>query len=245
MKSLSNDWITEGLIDVEYKTYVLLAYLAEVKQQFNDQKIYPGFTDLLNHYQNVLSVKTGRENLKKSFPKMLSSADMKEMKLNYEETVKDNDFFEVMDAIIEYSIPTMKKHLEEGKGLYQFVEENLSISTVGIQAPTINQGYFFLFAPPKLDSKIYKYNLTQVHLPDGNYRALHVSHLSDFRLSFTTTFESVKSELIRSEKSMPGFSTYLIESDVFVPWEESLLPVAKRRLVEFLARESLNPEGIS
>jgi len=245
MKSLSNDWITEGLIDVEYKTYLLLAYLSDVKQQFNDQKIYPGFTDLFNQYQNVLSVKNGRETLKNSFPKMLSSTDFMNMTLKYSETFKDNDFFEVMDEIIAFSIPVMKEHLDEGKGLYQYVEENLSISTVGIQAPVINQGYFFLFAPPKVDAKVYKYSLTQVHLPDGNYRALHVSHLNDFKLSYTNTFESIKSELIRSEKSMPVFSTYLIESDVYVPWEESLLPVAKRRLVEYLTKETLHSEQIS
>lgn len=237
MKSLSKDWITEGLIDVEYKTYVLLAYLSEIKQEFNAQKLYPGFGDLVQQYQNVLAVKNGREQMKQSFPKALESADWDSLKLEYVEKIQDNDFFGVMDEIIEYSIPVMQFHLEEGKGLYQMVEEHIQISPVGLASLTNSQGYFFLCAPPKKMAKLYQYTLTKVHLADGNYRALHVSHVEDIRLGYTTTFESIKIDLIRSSKSNATPATYLIESGLNVPVEESLLPVAKRRLVEHLVKE--------
>jgi len=238
MKSLSKDWITEGLIDVEYKTYLLLAYLSEVKKEFNERKIYPGFSDLFKHYQNILSVKTGREQMKSQFPKALNSADWESMKLEYVEKVSDNDFFQVMDEIIEYSIPMMKNHLEEGKELVELVEKNLSISEIGISSIQNDHGYFFLFAPPKKEAEVYQYTLAKVQLPDGFYRALHVSHLSNIRLSYTNTFEAIKTDLIRSSTATTLPATYLIESDVYMPWEESLLPVAKRRLVEFLAKEN-------
>jgi hypothetical protein len=65
-----------------------------------------------------------------------------------------------------------------------------------------------------------------------------VSHVNNIRLGYKNTFESVKSDLIRSSKSEKFLATYLIESEVFVPWEESLLPVAKRRLIEYLANEN-------
>jgi len=237
MKSLSKDWITEGLIDVEYKTYLLLAYLSEVKKEFNDQKIYPGFPELFKHYQNILTVKNGREQMKSQFPKSLKSADWVELKLEYADKVSDNDFFEVMDEIIDYSLPIMQTHLEEGKELVQLVEKSLSISEVGISSIHKENGYFFLFAPPKTEARIYEYSMTKMLMPDGNYRALHVSHVSNFRLSYSNTFEAVKTELIRSSKSQTLPATYLIESEVFVPWEESLLPVAKRRFIEFLTNE--------
>lgn len=237
MKSLSKDWITEGLIDVEYKTYVLLAYLSEIKQEFNAQKLYPGFGDLVLQYQNVLDVKNGREQMKQSFPKALESADWDSLKMEYVDKVQDNDFFGVMDEIIEYSIPAMQIHLEEGKGLYQMVEEHLQISPVGLASLSNHQGYFFLCAPPKKVARLYQYTMTKVHLADGNYRALHVSHLEDIRLGYTTTFESIKIDLIRSSKASFAPATYLIESELNLPLEESLLPVAKRRLVEHLVKE--------
>lgn len=237
MRTLSNDWITEGLIDVEYKSYILLAYLAEVKARFNEQKLYPSLADLVRHYQNILTVKTGREQMKQAFPKTLDAADWEQWKLEYREKVEDNDFLEIMDEIIEYSIPRMRHHLDEGKDLYQYVENHIQISPVGLASLSNLKGYFFLCAPPKTEAKVYEYSLTQVHLPDGNYRALHVTHLDDVRLSYSNTFENLKIDLVRRYKADSTPATYLVESEVLVPFEESLLPVAKRRLVEHLVKE--------
>jgi hypothetical protein len=238
MKTLSTNWITEGLPDVEYKTYLLLAYLAEVRTSFAEHKIYPTFSELFRHYQNVLEVKSARENLKSAFPRALTSADWESFRLHYEPTHKDDDFFVIMDEIIAYSIPRMKEELDRGTELVQHISSNLRITQVGLHAPYVERGYFFLCAPPKIEARVYEYNLTRVHLPDGHYRALHASPISEIRLSYTNTFESVKTELLRTAGKGTAYATYLIESEVWVPWEESLLPVAKRCLVEFLARET-------
>jgi hypothetical protein len=196
-------------------------------------------SELLQHYQNLIDLKSGRESLKQSFPKTLASADFEQWKLEYKPRENENDFFEMMDALLQYSIPAMKSSLEEGSDLYRHVEKNLHITEIGLRAPSVENGYFFLCAPPKKEARIYQYNLTRVHLPDGPYRALHVSYLSQMQLNFTTTFERAKTDLIRSAGPNAGWATYLIESEVYVPWEESLLPVAKRRLVEYLAKQEI------
>jgi hypothetical protein len=237
MKSLSPNWITEGLPDVEYKTYLLLAYFRDVNQEFQGKKIYPSFSDLYRHYQYLLEVKTGREKMKMAFPKTLSGADFENMKLEYSCQTEDDDFLKVMDEIIEYSIPAFQKYLNTGMELYKLVEENLRISEVGLQGPGIHEGYFFLCAPPKKEATVYRYVLTHVHLPDGAYRAIHVSHLQDVRLSFTNTFENLKTEIIRRSSDKNLITTYLIESEVAVPREESMLPVAKRHLAEYLSKQ--------
>lgn len=236
MKTLSNNWITEGLIDVEYKSYVLLAYLSWVKDEFNAQKLYPGFSDLVSHYQNLMAVKTGREEMKKAFPKEIERADWDNFQLEFREKAEENNFLEEMDRIIEYSIPAMLTHLEDGKNLYQFVEQHLNISPVGLASLSTGEGFFFLMAPPKKSVRVYNYQTTMMHLPDGPYRALHVNFLDEIRLSFTRTLENIKLDLVRSHPNPVFPATFLIESDLLVPREESLLPVAKRRLVEYLAK---------
>ena len=236
MKTLSTDWITEGLIDVEYKTYVLLAYLSGVKQEFDAQKIYPSFSDLVQQYQNVLAVKNGRMQMKEAFPKTVTGADWENMKLQFSEKAQEHDFFSVMDEIIEYTLPRMKNQLDEGKELYHFVEKSLHISPVGLASLYPSEGYFFLMAPPKKSASVYQYHATLMHLPDGQYRALHVSHLEDVRLGYANTLESIKIDLVRKSKNSAAPATYLIESEVLVPWQESLLPVAKRCLVAYLAK---------
>jgi hypothetical protein len=237
MKTLSQNWITEGLLDVEYKSYLLLAYLSEVKKEFGEKKIYPSYSDLYNHYKNLVEVKSGREQMKMAFPKTLSKADFENLKLEYKNQLEDDDYLKILDEIIEYSIPEFQKHLKTGMELYQLVEGNLNISEVGLQALEVNEGYFFLCAPPKKEASVYQYSLTKVHLPDGQYRAIHVSHLDNVRLTFSNTFESLKTEIIRKSNHKNLVSTYLIESEVYVPWEESMLPVAKRRLIEYLVKQ--------
>jgi uncharacterized protein YktA (UPF0223 family) len=238
MKTLSPDWMTEGLIDLEYKTYVLLAYLSDIQKEFDQKKIYPSYSDLYKNYKNLIEVKEGREKIKQAFPKQLSSADFQNLKLEYSIKAAENDFFEVMDKLLEYSIPAMEGQLKYGMEMYRLVDSNLHISELGIQALDNHQGYFFLMAPPKKETSVYQYNLTKVHLPDGQYRAIHVSHLDRVSLSFSHTLESLKTELVKKSESKTFPATFLIESDVFVPWEESLLPVAKRRLIEFLSKEN-------
>ena len=53
MKKLSSNWFVEGLQDFEYKKYVLLAYLQGVKQAFDQALLYPVFSELIAHYQDL------------------------------------------------------------------------------------------------------------------------------------------------------------------------------------------------
>lgn len=48
MFSLSQNWITENHIDFEYKKYMVLAYLQDVKQHLTEAKLFPAISDLKN-----------------------------------------------------------------------------------------------------------------------------------------------------------------------------------------------------
>jgi hypothetical protein len=53
------------------------------------------------------------------------------------------------------------------------------------------------------------------------------------------TFENVKIELAREIKSLPIPAAFLIETEMNVPLNESLLPVAKRSFVRYLHQNNL------
>ena len=72
MEKLSKDWLTQGLIDFEYKKYVLLAYLQTVKKSFGKVELYPFLADLVFHYRNLVAVKENKALIRESFPKELS-----------------------------------------------------------------------------------------------------------------------------------------------------------------------------
>jgi len=43
MKKLPTNWLTDGLINFEYKKYLLLAYLKSVEEEFESKRLYPFF----------------------------------------------------------------------------------------------------------------------------------------------------------------------------------------------------------
>ena len=43
MKDLDENWLTHGLIDIEYKKYIMMSYIQHVQDRFSDKKLYPVF----------------------------------------------------------------------------------------------------------------------------------------------------------------------------------------------------------
>src|SRR4051812_47971464 len=105
MKKLSKDWITEKYIDFEYKKYILLAYLKEVSENFDQTRLYPYLADLVEHYRNVLSIKENKESIYNSFPKRTEGADLEKFKLIYSKIVEDDELMQAIESIVQYSIP--------------------------------------------------------------------------------------------------------------------------------------------
>jgi hypothetical protein len=49
---------------------------------------------------------------------------------------------------------------------------------------------------------------------------------------------SIKLELVKERRDLPNPATYLFDTDVAFPYEETMLPVVKRRLLRHLTRET-------
>ena len=125
MKSLSKDWITEKHIDLEYKKYVLLAYLQEVSNNFEENKIYPFLSDLINHYKRLIDLRKDTINLQEQFPDKLKGIEVggdNSVRLLYEKLYQNNDLIQELESIISYSIPQIEQYLKDGKRLYDFIE---------------------------------------------------------------------------------------------------------------------------
>ncbi|MFL5728155.1 MAG: hypothetical protein ACJ75J_01605, partial [Cytophagaceae bacterium] len=105
MKDLNKNWLTEGLMDFEYKKYLLLAYLQYVKENFNERKLYPYLSDLLFHYKNLLSIKDNKKLLRENFPKQISKADFEKLELIYDEIVNDDKVMQEIEDILAFSLP--------------------------------------------------------------------------------------------------------------------------------------------
>jgi hypothetical protein len=235
---LSANWITEKHIDFEYKKYLLLGYLQKVSEQFTESKLYPALSELVSHYRNVVAIRENKKSLFDSFPERLSGADLNKLRMIYEKLVNDDQLMEEIESIISFSIPQFEKYIAEGKTIYEFIESKLNIFPVGIIPLHADEGYLFIRYSPKGDTLVYEYHITIFEKPDERYRGIATEYIASYSPSLANTFENIKQDLIRYHRKMPNPATYVVESEIAVPLEETLLPLAKRSLVKLVATRS-------
>lgn len=234
MASLHPDWVTEGRIDFEYKKYLLLGYLQAVSLHFQEEKLYPFLSDLVFHYRNLLSIRENRTRALSHFPRELNRLDFEEFKMEYERIVEDADYMEVIAEILDFAIPRIKKQLGKGKEIYDQVEAQMKIEPIGLVPIDTSVGYFFLYTESRPEADIYEYEVSLFEQSEEQYRGLRTRFLERILLSFTKTFESYKLELIRTRRNWPNPAAWLVTTSAPLPMQETLLPVAKRRLVRHL-----------
>jgi hypothetical protein len=233
--NLDREWLTQGLIDFEYKKYVLLAYLKKVKDEFGKSKLYPCLSDIIFHYQNLLTIKENKQLIFENFPKQITKADFERLELTYKKIIEDDNVMKELEDIILYSIPQFKQTLTEGKDIYEYVEENLAISPIGVASLANDDGFLFINEKDKNDVKVFEYHITIFENATEKFRGVNTVFLEDVKSSLGRSFENIKVDLIKKYTHMANPATYLVESKVVVPFNETILPIAKRLLVKYIS----------
>jgi hypothetical protein len=236
MDRLSKDWLTQGLIDFEYKKYILLAYLKSVKESFDRVALYPFLSDLVFHYQNLLAIKDNKSLIRESFPKELSLEEFKKLELSYRELIEDDSIMNELSSIIEWALPRFKNSLQEGSVIYEYVESQCEISPIGVTPLYAREGYLFVTVPPEKETNVYRYQLSIFEEQYDQLRSLNTEFIETVPKSPVTPYESIKINLVRRFRQMPNPATYLILSRVNFPFIETLMPVAKRLFVKHIAK---------
>jgi hypothetical protein len=239
MEKLNENWITENHIDFEYKKYLLLAYLQHVSERFDETKLYPALSELITHYRNLVMLREHKKSLFDSFPEKVSQADFTNFKLVYEKLSEDDKLMQEIESIIEFSIPQLQHYLSEGKKIYDFIESKINIFPVGIQPIHFDAGYLFLRSGNKNETRIYEYQLTIFESAEEKYRAISLQYIQSYEKTIVNTYENIKVDLIRYHHNLPNPATYVIETELLVPLEETLLPLAKRSLVKFISNNNI------
>jgi hypothetical protein len=234
MKQLSETWFAEGYIDFELKKYTVLAYLQETNKYFNENKLYPRLADLVFHYNNIVAFRENKKYLQEHFPRKLTGMQIEKLQVLYEQMIQDDDLMKELEEIINYSANEMKTTLSNGAEIYEFVEDKLLITPVGIVPLDIQEGYFFLSAGSSAETRVYSYRLSFFEKHDERYRSIKTTYVDQMRRSISNTYENIKYDLIKSKTGLPNPAVYSIETELNFPVDETLLPIAKRSLVKYI-----------
>lgn len=233
---LNKDWLTHGLMDFEYKKYLLLAYLKEIQSFFDEKKLYPFLTELIFHYNNLIRLKENKSLLYENFPKQLSKADFEKLKLSYQHIVQDSDLMKVLEEIICFSIPRFEEGLNLGADIFEEVASHIVIEPIGI-APLVNdEGYLFICEAKSNSIHIFQYHIASFKLSDEQCKGIHTEYLRTMECNLVNTLEKIKVELIKTHKKFPNPATFAAFSKIQYPLNETLLPITKRKLMQQISQ---------
>lgn len=236
MDHLKPNWLTEGLIDFEYKKYQLLGYLQQVKKSFVRVELYPFLSDLVVHYRNLKSLSESKGMIQDAFPKEISLEGLQNLEFSFKKIIEDDSVMKEIEEIIGFAIPKVKGSLDEGSFIYEYVESQCEISPVGLASLYANEGYLFISQPPQKEAEVFRYQITFFEQSTEPMRGIHTQYIFTSERNFSNTFEQIKLRLTKEFTDLPNPSTYLITTKLKFPFEQTLMPVAKRLLVKHLGK---------
>jgi hypothetical protein len=238
MEKLKENWLTDGLVDFEYKRYIVLAYLSHVKACFGKVELYPFLSDLVFHYTNLKKLRESKASMSDAFPKELSQDSLAKLEMTYKNLIEDDALMRELETIISFAIPEFKTSLDEGAQIYEYVEANCEISPVGLTSLYANEGYLFISQPPQRETDVYRYQITIFDHSNEMSRGLHMRFLRTTRRSLSNSYENIKLQLMREFAELPNPSVYLILSKQRFPYSETLVPIAKRLLIKQISKSA-------
>lgn len=238
MKHLSDNWLTEGLVDFEYKKYLLLAYLKFISGSFQKVELYPALGDLVRHYRNLTSILEKKESLSGNFPEKLEGIDASSFTLKFRRVIEDDEVMEAIAEIVDFGLPKMKERLEEGKELYDYVEKQCELAPVGVMPLYAREGYFFVSGHHHKDVQIHRYQITVFEHFQEKMRGIHSTHLRTIQRGLADTYENIKRALTKEHTDLPNPATFLIQTRMSFPDEPTLIPVARRMLVQYVSTQT-------
>jgi hypothetical protein len=190
-------------------------------------------------YRSLQTVLERSEQFRTPATGQMKGIDLEAPAIRYDWPELDNDQMGTVEALIGWALPRIQDTIEEGKAIYEFVEDSLEVETVGIVPSYVQEGY--LMVPDRENSNLHvlRYTLS-IYRDDGErYRTLKTEvcktldqHGADRPPS------SIKLELVEERRDLPNPATYFFQTDLAFPFQETLLPIVKRRFLRRLASEA-------
>jgi hypothetical protein len=232
--SLAN-FISAGS-DVESARYRILGSLKSYSDVFDHNRIYPHLTELIELRNSLEAIVNGKSKFLNDVPQRLKDIDLVNKKLVFEPPdVSCTPLDNALD-LIRWALPLITDAIEEGRKIYDFVEENLSIKEVGIIPFYHDEGYWFV--PDNKNSVLHliRFSLALYDSETDKYRTLKTKILKTVEQTLVKRPpESIKLELIEEHQELPNPATFVCETDLDFPFVETIFPVAKRKLMVRLA----------
>ena len=234
MRCLDKNWLTEGLIDLEYKKYIMMSYLQYVESRFSVKMVYPVLDELLEHFKNLKKIEKEKQLFDNSFPKRISKIDLKRRKFDYTKLIPDQEWVLYLDEILDFALDSFSRHIKIGNEIVEQIISKIQLDPVGIIPLYKKEGYLLISFSRNKTICIYKFRVSPIQGLDEEQQ-IKFKLVGKESVALTTTYKQIKNKILQSNKDYPNPATYGMYCEEKLPINAALLPIAKRLLKHQLA----------
>jgi len=238
MQPLSLELFTGAVDDVERTQYEILGGLQRARTAFDEQRVYPHLGRLVELHGTLMTVLARTEEFRTPETGRIAGIDWEEKTLSYEWPELEDTEMAVVEDLIRWALPHIREVIEEGRAVYEHVEDNMELETVGIVPSYLQEGYLMVPEQEADQLHVLRYQLSMIQEEGERHQALRTVHCKTVEQEGVDVHPSnVKLDLLEERRDLPNPATYFSNTAVDVPYEPTLLPVVKRRLIRHLSQE--------
>lgn len=201
-----------GNIDIEYQQYKLLAYIQDIKSNFDKFILYPYINDIEFHYKNLLMFLENKKILRSKFSTDYSKLDKFVISDNKLIIPKIGDsFLDDLDEFLEQSLKQMKLILDQANEIKIKLLNDIVVEPFGI------------LSTYKLDGIVL--------IKNSIYRFVN---LIDLRYEFYSVYTEDNFTKIKSEYTNPPI--YIIKTTQNIN-TNTILELSKDKLKDILTNQ--------
>ncbi|MBX2818288.1 MAG: hypothetical protein KTR29_01365 [Rhodothermaceae bacterium] len=235
MTELGINHFLAAVQDLESAQYRVLHSLQQAKHAFSQNIIYPHLSSLVQLHHSLQDILKGMIGVEKGLPRRVKDIDTEKQELLYEyESLCDDEVAQVKE-LVNWAMPHIQSAIEEGKTIFEFVDNNIHIGEVGIIPSYVEEGYLILPNQEENNLYILKYDISLFTDVAERYRSLRTNHIKTLPMStIRRSPHAIKLELIEEHRELPNPATYVCDIGLEFPFEQTVLPIAKRKLMRHL-----------
>jgi hypothetical protein len=235
MGRLSIETFLRGASDFERAQYEILAQLQQIRLAFSQNEVFPHLAVLVDVYSNLKDLRDKSDGLRSATRGAIKGIDPEKQTVVYDDKHIEDLNLAAIEDLIDWSLPQIRTAIEEGTTICEFVESHLNLEEVGIMPSYVKEGYLIVPDEARRQSYVLRYELSIYQSSSEQFRTLKTTHVRSIPHSeIRPSPRSVKLLLIEENRDLPNPATFAFDSTIDFPYESTVLPVAKRKLMRHL-----------
>lgn len=237
MAHLTLDTFISAENDIEFSQYQVLATLKKFSKLLHKNKLFPHYNELIDVNIQLELLLQQKANQTENIARKIIGIDFDKKELIYGSEYQDV-LKEVNESVIEFilwAMPKINEPVQEGKAIFDFVDSNLIIKEIGITPFYQDEGYFFIEDCLTESIHIFGYEVSDILTSDISFKTFRTRYMEAWKFTNANFYDNIKNKLTKKYPHLPNPAIYSIETDIDFPFNETILPVAKRKIMRHLA----------